>query len=64
VRTVLVDGKVVVEDGRVITFDEREVYREVERLAPQLIARSGLPLHRRWSVIGEMTAWTGAARGD
>lgn len=64
VHTVLVDGKVVVEAGRVTTFDEREVLREVERLAPRLVARSGLPLRRRWPVLGETTDWSGDARGD
>jgi cytosine/adenosine deaminase-related metal-dependent hydrolase len=61
VDTVLVDGRVVVEGGRVVTIDDRELYREVERLAPGLVARSGLPLQRRWPVVGETTAWTGAA---
>jgi 5-methylthioadenosine/S-adenosylhomocysteine deaminase len=60
VDTVLVDGRVVVDGGRLVTIDERELYRRVERLAPGLIARSGLPLQRHWPVLGETTAWTGA----
>jgi cytosine/adenosine deaminase-related metal-dependent hydrolase len=51
VDTVLVDGKVVVRHGHLTTLDENEVYAEVNRLAPGLIARSGLPLQRRWPVV-------------
>jgi hypothetical protein len=58
VDTVLVDGRVVVEGGRLTTIDEGWLYREAERLAPAMIARSGLPLQRRWAVHGERTRWT------
>jgi 5-methylthioadenosine/S-adenosylhomocysteine deaminase len=50
VDTVIVDGRVVVEGGRVRTIDEAWLYRTAEQLAPALIARSGLPLQRRWAV--------------
>jgi hypothetical protein len=62
VDTVLVDGRVVVEGGRLTTIDEGWLYREVERLAPGMIARSGLPLQRRWEVLGERTRWTRAGK--
>ena len=51
VETVLVDGRIVVEHGRVTSFDEADVYHEVERRSPGVIERSGLPLERRWPVI-------------
>jgi cytosine/adenosine deaminase-related metal-dependent hydrolase len=60
VDTVLVDGRVVVEGGRLTTIDEPWLYREAERLAPAMIARSGLPLQRRWAVHGERTRWATA----
>jgi cytosine/adenosine deaminase-related metal-dependent hydrolase len=50
VDTVLVDGKIIVEGGHLTTVDEREVYQQVERICPRLLARSGLPLERRWPV--------------
>jgi cytosine/adenosine deaminase-related metal-dependent hydrolase len=48
VDTVLVDGQVVVRGGHVVTVDEAEVYRQVAQLWPGLVARSGLPLQRKW----------------
>jgi 5-methylthioadenosine/S-adenosylhomocysteine deaminase len=50
VHTVLVDGRIVVDAGRVTTFDEAEVFAEAERMSARLIARSGLPLRRGWLV--------------
>lgn len=42
VRTVVVDGRVVVEDSRCTTVDEREVIQDAERAAGNLAARVGL----------------------
>ncbi len=39
VETVLVQGKVLVEDGRIVSFDEGAVRREAERRAELLLAR-------------------------
>ncbi len=39
VRTALVDGKVVVENGRLITIDEEELKARVQERAPKIIAR-------------------------
>jgi 5-methylthioadenosine/S-adenosylhomocysteine deaminase len=50
VDTVLVNGRVVVEGGRVITVDERDVFQQVEAICPRIVARSGLRLERRWPV--------------
>lgn len=36
VRTVIVDGRVVIEDGRCRTIDEAALYAEIERLMPAL----------------------------
>jgi cytosine/adenosine deaminase-related metal-dependent hydrolase len=50
VHSVLVDGRIVVENGHVVTVDEAELFRAAERLSPRLVARSGLPVQRRWPV--------------
>ncbi len=42
VRTVVVDGRVVVEDSRCVTVDEHEVIQEAERAAANLAERVGL----------------------
>ncbi|NPV25883.1 MAG: amidohydrolase [Firmicutes bacterium] len=39
VHTVIVDGKIVVENGKVLSLDEREIMREVARRAPRLVNR-------------------------
>ena len=51
VRTVLIDGRVVLDEGRITTMDEQEVYRRIEMLSRAQIARAGLPLPSRWPVI-------------
>ena len=51
VRTVVVDGRIVLDEGRITTIDERDVYRRVESLGRAQIARAGLPLPSRWPVI-------------
>ncbi len=52
VRTVLIDGRVVLDDGHLTTLDEREVFDRVEALARQQIARAGLTVPSKWPVIG------------
>jgi cytosine/adenosine deaminase-related metal-dependent hydrolase len=51
VHTVIVDGRVVVDGGRVTTVDERELYERVERLARTHIARAGVPITSKWPVV-------------
>jgi 5-methylthioadenosine/S-adenosylhomocysteine deaminase len=48
VRTVIVDGRVVLDEGRVTTVDEREIYDRVEHLARTQIARAGLRVDWKW----------------
>lgn len=52
VDTVLVDGRVVVEAGRITSFDEDELYREIGAIdwAQRFTDRTGLPLKMRWPV--------------
>jgi 5-methylthioadenosine/S-adenosylhomocysteine deaminase len=51
VRTVLIDGRVVLDEGRLTTLDERAVYERAEALARQQIARAGLAVQSKWPVI-------------
>jgi cytosine/adenosine deaminase-related metal-dependent hydrolase len=51
VRTVLIDGHVVLDEGRITTIDEVEVYRRIEALSREQIARAGVRMEARWPVI-------------
>jgi 5-methylthioadenosine/S-adenosylhomocysteine deaminase len=51
VRTVLIDGRVVLDDGRLTTVDERAIYDRVEALAREQIARAGLRIESRWPLV-------------
>lgn len=50
VDTVLVNGRVVVEGGRITSFDEDELYAEIRSIdwGALLSERTGLPLEKRW----------------
>ena len=43
VHTVVVDGAVVVEDGRMTTLDEEALYADAQRMGEAITTRSGLP---------------------
>jgi 5-methylthioadenosine/S-adenosylhomocysteine deaminase len=51
VRTVLVDGRVVLDDRRVTTVDEGEVLARVERLSAPYLARAGLAPRPKWPML-------------
>jgi 5-methylthioadenosine/S-adenosylhomocysteine deaminase len=51
VRTVLIDGRVVLDEGRMTTIDETDVYRRIETLSREQIARAGVAMTPRWPVI-------------
>jgi len=51
VRTVLVDGRVLLDDRRVASVDEREVLACAERLAGPCLTRAGLAARPKWPLI-------------
>ena len=51
VRTVLVDGRVLLDDRRVTLVDEHAALMRVERLAGPYLARAGLATRPKWPLI-------------
>ncbi|PWY75382.1 hypothetical protein BO70DRAFT_340377 [Aspergillus heteromorphus CBS 117.55] len=53
VRLVVVDGKVLVRDGQLVTMDEGEVVREAKRCSREVVERAGLQgrVGGRWPVV-------------
>ncbi len=51
VRTVLIDGRVVLDEGRLTTLDERALYDRVERLSREHVRRAGVPVESKWPVV-------------
>ena len=51
VQTVMVDGRLVLDDRRVTMVDELEVLTRVERLARPYHARAGLAARPKWPMI-------------
>ncbi|MFN3257331.1 MAG: amidohydrolase family protein [Ilumatobacter sp.] len=51
VHTVVVDGRVVVEDGRMTTIDESALWREAQRRGEAIVARSGLPDKAKFPIV-------------
>ncbi|HEU4439517.1 MAG TPA: amidohydrolase family protein [Methylomirabilota bacterium] len=48
VRSVMIDGRLVLDEGRITTVDERAVYERVEVLAREQVARAGLSVESKW----------------
>ena len=51
VHTVLVDGRVVVEDHRPTFVDEWQLIQRVQDLGEGLLARTGVSFPSRWPVV-------------
>jgi 5-methylthioadenosine/S-adenosylhomocysteine deaminase len=51
VHSVFVDGRQVVDDYRLTTIDEHELYRRAQRAGESIIARTGLPDRAKWPVV-------------
>jgi cytosine/adenosine deaminase-related metal-dependent hydrolase len=48
VRSVMIDGRLVLDEGRITTVDERAVYERVEVLAREQVERAGLRIESKW----------------
>ena len=48
VRSVMIDGRLVLDEGRLTTVDERAVYERVEELARAQVRRAGLTIESKW----------------
>jgi cytosine/adenosine deaminase-related metal-dependent hydrolase len=51
VRSVMIDGRLVLDEGRITTVDERAVYERVEILAREQVRRAGLRIESKWPVV-------------
>ena len=48
VRSVMIDGRLVLDEDRIATVDERAVYERVEVLARRQVERAGLRIESKW----------------
>jgi 5-methylthioadenosine/S-adenosylhomocysteine deaminase len=51
VRTVLIDGRFILDAGQVTTVDEGEVLRRVDAFTGPYLARAGLAARPKWPLI-------------
>lgn len=51
VETVIIDGKIVMEARKILTFDEFQVMEKVSQLKASILARTGLKPKYRWKVV-------------
>jgi cytosine/adenosine deaminase-related metal-dependent hydrolase len=52
VRTVIADGRIVVDEGQVVFADEAEVADRVQEIGERVLARTGTRINRgRWPVV-------------
>ncbi len=51
VKTVVIDGKVVVKDYRVMTLDEQDILEKAQERAEAIVVKSGIKLQKKWPTI-------------
>ena len=51
VHTVIVDGRVVVEDHKPVFVDEWELIQRVQELGENLLARTKISFPQRWPLV-------------
>lgn len=51
VDTVIIDGQTVMEEGKLTKVDEEAVYKEAQRRAQEIIARTKLSAPSRWPLV-------------
>jgi hypothetical protein len=52
VTTVIIDGRAVLDGGRLTTVDEWGVYERVDALAREQGRRATRPVESKWPVVG------------
>ena len=51
VHTVMVDGRIVVEDHRPLFVNERQLIRSTQAMGEKLLARTGIDVPQRWPML-------------
>jgi len=51
VHTVIVDGKIIVEDHKPLFVDEWELAQKVQGIGEDMLARAGLSFPPRWPIV-------------
>jgi hypothetical protein len=51
VKTVIIDGKTVVEDQRVLTLDEMEILEKAQERAEGVLRKAGVEVKPKWPVL-------------
>ena len=51
VRSVMIDGRLVLDEGRLTTVDEHAIYERVEELAREQVRRAGLSIQSKWPTV-------------
>jgi 5-methylthioadenosine/S-adenosylhomocysteine deaminase len=51
VDTVMIDGRIVLDRGRLTRIDEAVLHKRVQRLSDEVIRRTGLPTMQRWKLV-------------
>ena len=51
VHTVIVDGRVVVEDHKPLFVDEWELIQKVQKIGEDMLARTGVSFPQRWPTV-------------
>jgi 5-methylthioadenosine/S-adenosylhomocysteine deaminase len=51
VETVFVNGRLIMDNGKVLTVDEDEVIAKCMELSDKLLARSGVSVPSRWPIL-------------
>lgn len=51
VKTVIIDGRIVMQDGKILTVDEKDVVHQVQEASDRVLKRAGIDVLRKWPVF-------------